>query len=47
MEHSLAVMLLQSEMTVAPQGSLYVHDVSITDFFFKLNLAYCVEGQVI
>jgi hypothetical protein len=38
MERSVTVMLLQSEMSVAPQGSLYDRNVSLT---------FCVEGQVI
>jgi hypothetical protein len=46
MERSLTVTLLQSEMTVAPQGSLCDRDVSLTDFF-KLSLAFSVEGQAI
>jgi hypothetical protein len=33
-------------MNVAAQGSLYYHDVSLTDCF-KLSLAFSVEGQVI
>jgi hypothetical protein len=33
-------------MTVAPQGSLYDGDVSLTDCL-KLSLAFSVEGQVI
>jgi len=46
MERSLTVTLLQSEMTVVPQGSLCDYDVSLTDCL-KLSLAFSVEGQVI
>jgi hypothetical protein len=46
MEHSLAIKLLQSEMTVATQGSLYVRDVSITDSLFNLALHSMWKGRL-